>query len=139
MTEEEIHKAVIQNLIVRGLPGVFWFHPANGGKRSIREAKTFKAIGVVAGVPDLILIKDGKAYGLELKAEKGRLSPAQRITQEAMHDAGAMISVSHGLDEALYALEFWGLISRNVNVASASSETASQQGQPCRGTILKAS
>jgi len=117
LNEELIHKAVIQHLLLRAEPGTFWFHPANGGKRSMREAKSFKAMGVVAGVPDLILIKDGHVYGLELKAAKGRLSPAQRATQEAMHDAGVLIWVAKGLDEALYALEFWGLLRRQVVAA----------------------
>ena len=114
MSEEQIHKAVIQHLKLRGVPQAFWFHIPNGGKRSIREAKAFKAMGVIPGVPDLLLIKHGDVYGLELKAAKGRLSPAQRATHEAMHEAGAHIWVAHGLDEAIYALEFWGFLKRST-------------------------
>ena len=36
-----------------------------------------KGLGVRAGVPDVIAIKDGRTYALELKAEGGRLSEAQ--------------------------------------------------------------
>jgi hypothetical protein len=66
--EEAIQRGVLQHLEVRAAPDVFWFHPANGGYRTPIEAKVLKSLGVTAGVHDLILIRDGKTYGLELKA-----------------------------------------------------------------------
>jgi hypothetical protein len=39
--------------------------------------------GVRAGVPDVIAIKDGTVFGLELKAHGGHLSPARRQCHEA--------------------------------------------------------
>jgi hypothetical protein len=50
------------------------FHVPNGGSRNIREAVMFKATGVVAGIPDLILIHQGKTFGIELKTLKGKVS-----------------------------------------------------------------
>jgi len=35
----------------------------------------FKGLGVKAGVPDLILIHDGRTYGLELKADGSGVTP----------------------------------------------------------------
>ncbi len=115
MTEEAIHKAVIQNLNLRGLPHVFWFHVPNGGKRSWSEGKTFKALGVIAGVPDLILLRDGKTYALELKSPTGRLSPSQRLVLTHMAQCGAETAVANSLDEALVTLECWGILRRSVN------------------------
>lgn len=39
--------------------GSLVFHVPNGGKRSLSEARRFKGLGVVAGIPDLIAIVPG--------------------------------------------------------------------------------
>jgi hypothetical protein len=96
------------------MPGLFWCHVPNGGYRGAIEAAIFKSLGVVAGVPDLLLIYSGKICGLELKAAKGRLSPAQIRTQQLMREAGAIVASANGIDEALTWLETWGLIKHNV-------------------------
>jgi hypothetical protein len=82
--EQALQRTVFQHLAARGAPGTFAFHVPNGGWRSPVEAAILKGLGVVAGVPDLMLIRDGSVFGLELKALGGRLSPAQIATQEAM-------------------------------------------------------
>jgi hypothetical protein len=74
--EQEIQRAAFQQP-VRGAPRTFAFHPANGGWRSRVEAAIMKGFGVKAGVPDIIAIRDGRAFALELKAPGGRLTPAQ--------------------------------------------------------------
>jgi hypothetical protein len=113
--EQAIHKAVVSHLNARSEPRVFFFHPANGGKRSIIEAKIFKALGVIAGVPDLIILKAGEVFGLELKATRGALTPSQRLVHAAMTEAGAKTAVAHSLDEALVTLEVWGILKRSVS------------------------
>ena len=69
-----------------------------------------KGLGARAGVPDVIAIKDGHAYALELKSLAGRLSPAQRDVLAALRAAGATVSVAYGLDAALAQLEAWALL-----------------------------
>jgi hypothetical protein len=63
---------------------VFAFHVPNGGARRPIEAAILKGLGVVPGVPDVIAIKGGHVFALEIKVIGGRLCPAQRAT----HDAG---------------------------------------------------
>jgi hypothetical protein len=41
-----------------------------------------------AGTPDLILIRVDRTYGLELKTEGGRLTPAQSTMHMLMRAAG---------------------------------------------------
>lgn len=113
--EQAIHKAVVSHLRMRSEPRVFFFHPANGGKRLIIEARIFKALGVIAGVPDLIILKAGEVFGLELKATRGVLTPSQRLVHAAMREAGAETAVAHSLDEALATLEFWGVLKKSVS------------------------
>jgi hypothetical protein len=74
-TEQQIQRAVLEHLKLRHAPGIYWFHVANDGYRAPIEAKS---LGVMAGGRDLILIRGGRTYGLELKAKGVRLTPAQR-------------------------------------------------------------
>jgi hypothetical protein len=67
-------------------------------------------MGVVAGVPDIILINAGRVFGLELKAAGGHSSTAQRETMPAMERAGATVARAQRLDAALAQLEVWGLL-----------------------------
>jgi hypothetical protein len=97
-------------LELRGAPRIFWFHVPNGGSRRPIEAAILKAMGVRAGVPDLLVIKNGRTFGLELKAEGGGATDAQRLAHEEMRSAGAEVVVAVGLDAALEQLEGWGLL-----------------------------
>jgi hypothetical protein len=108
--EDAIQRAVFQHFRARAAPGVFAFHPANGGYRKPIEAKIFKGLGVTSGVPDVIAIKDGRTYALELKAEGGRLTEAQERVLIALRAAGATATHVHGIDQALATLERWGLL-----------------------------
>ena len=107
--EQDIQRSVFEHVAWRRVPNLFAFHPANGGWRSPIEARIMKGLGVVPGVPDVILIRN-RVYGLELKAEGGRLSPAQLQTHEQMRAAGATVEVATGIDEAIEQLKTWGLL-----------------------------
>lgn len=113
--EEQIHRAVVSHLKMRAMPGVFFFHSPNGGGRSKAEGGIFKALGVRAGLPDLIVFYRAQIFGLELKSSKGRVSPAQRQTLNEMEVAGARTSIAASIDEALVTLECWGVLRRSVN------------------------
>jgi hypothetical protein len=108
--EAAIQRQVFEHYRARGEPNTFMFAVPNGGKRGLVEAVNFKREGVTAGVPDIIAIRDGEVFGLELKAPKGKQSPAQKDVQRRMRDAGAFVGNAKGLDEALYILEFWGIL-----------------------------
>jgi hypothetical protein len=112
--EQTIQKAVFQHIDARAAPGVFAFHVPNGGLRSKTEAAIMKGLGVKAGIPDVFAIHQGRAYGMELKAPGGRLSPAQRETLAALEAAGATTAIAEGLDEALDVLERWKILRGRV-------------------------
>jgi hypothetical protein len=113
--EQQIQRAIFDHFRARSAPGVFAFHPANGGYRKPIEAKILQGLGVVSGVPDIVAVKDGRAYFLEIKAEGGRLSPAQEQTLIALRAAGALACHAHGLDQCLRVLEGWGLLKGRVS------------------------
>jgi hypothetical protein len=111
MTENEIQRAVFDNFRQRSAPGVFAFHPKNGGIHQRGRRRGINAgLGVVSGVPDVIAIKAGQTYALELKTEFGTISEAQVRTMQIMQAAGATVALAAGLDDALAKLEGWGLL-----------------------------
>jgi hypothetical protein len=108
--EQQIQRTIFENIRTRGAPGVFAFHPANGGYRKPVEAAIMKGLGVVAGVPDVIAIHNGRVFAMEIKAEGGRATDKQLACIAALREAGAFTCIAEGLDRALACLEGWGLL-----------------------------
>lgn len=117
--EQTLQRAVLAHLQWRARAGVWWCHLANGGWRSPIEAKILKALGVVAGAPDLLIVADGRAYFLELKAPRGRVSAAQRECHEALRAAGAAVAIADNIDEALELLQSWEILRPNLSSQTA--------------------
>lgn len=106
MTENEIQKAIFKHFRARGAPGAFAFHPKNGGVHQRGRRSGINAgLGVIPGVPDVIVIHQGRCYCLELKTEVGKLSPVQIQVLEQLEHAGAICHVAAGLDPAIAWLE----------------------------------
>jgi hypothetical protein len=108
--EDAIQRAVMAHFAARPAGDVFAFHVPNGGGWSAIEAAILKGLGVKAGVPDIIAIKGGHSYALELKADGNKPTPTQSETMAAMQRAGATVAAAVGLDAALAQLEAWGLL-----------------------------
>ena len=90
--------------------GLFAFHYPAGGWRSPIEAAIFKSLGVVAGIPDILIVYRGHLYALELKTAHGRLTQTQIDTQARMRIAGVTVGTAVELDAALERLYQWGLL-----------------------------
>lgn len=111
LPENAIQRAVFKHLRIRGAPNVFAFHPRNGGRdQRGRRAGINSGLGVVSGMPDVVILTPGQTYALELKTEKGKLSPEQSDTLVAMGHCGAITGVAYGLDDAIAWLERHGLL-----------------------------
>jgi hypothetical protein len=109
-SELDLQRALCQHLRLRSAAGLVWFHVPNGGRRSPVEAAIFNGLGVRAGVSDLILLREGRAFALELKNERGRPTAAQMQFISEFRAAGGEASIASGLDQALRTLETWGLL-----------------------------
>ena len=114
--ETAIHCTIVQHLLLRGVKGLVFFHVPNGGFRNKSEAALLKAMGVHAGVSDLILVHGGKFFALELKAQGGRASEEQLRFIADIDREGAYTALATGVDAALATLETWGLLRPSVTM-----------------------
>ena len=111
--EEKLQRAAVQYLkLTLPSPWIFFAVP-NGGARSKAEAGIFKALGVKAGVPDLIVFgPEARVICIEFKAPKpakASLSPAQKDTIAALGELGVPTLIVRRLDEAERALRALGV------------------------------
>src|SRR5580765_5036876 len=110
MAEFQLQTNVVGLLRYCGRKDVVWFAVPNGEWRTPGAGARLKATGVVAGVADLVLIIKGRAYLLELKTAKGRLSPEQIAFAEAARAAGGVYAIARTPEEAKQILASWGAL-----------------------------
>ena len=108
--EQALQRSVVERLQWRARPNIWWTHIPLGGARSKIEAAIFKSHGVRRGAPDLLIVIDGRACFLELKAPGGRVTAAQHECHAALRAAGACVAVATDIDAALAALERWDVL-----------------------------
>lgn len=133
-SEEKLHRELVK-LLRATLPKPWLvFHIPNGGGRSKAEAGALKAMGTMAGLPDLLVMGPAETLvgpphkttrphiiGLELKAPpamlqsgkpsraKPRVSDAQRDAIEALEQVGIPTFVVRSIDEAVDVLRKQGV------------------------------
>jgi hypothetical protein len=105
--ERDIHRAIVQHLIIRAKPEVLWFHVPNGGSRHIAEAVNLKRLGTLAGVSDLLFFHSNRFCALELKAPGETASDAQLLFQSRWRNAGGYAVVCDDQDRTLNCLNAW--------------------------------
>ena len=119
MNEFLLQKFAVSLLRFNAAPGVLWFHCPNGESRSARTGAKLKAMGVRAGVADLIIVRPGGlVYFLELKTAKGSLSIAQRAFRDACEANGVPYSVAYSPERVEAVLRGWDVL-RTVTPISA--------------------
>jgi hypothetical protein len=109
--EDQIQRAVVE-WIRFTCPTALVFHVPNGGGRTRAEAGRFKAIGVLAGVPDLIVMWPGVCAGLELKTPANRPTAEQAEIGRRMAEMGHLWGWASSVDDALALLRVWGIPTR---------------------------
>jgi len=111
-TEEAIQKSIVAYLR-KVLPHAIVTHAANegnrGGFKGIRDGQRKRALGQLAGFPDLLLFVDGKGYCIEVKSEVGYLSPAQKAVREELTKQGIPYAVARSVEDVRETLAEWGI------------------------------
>lgn len=98
---EETEQAVVVDYCeLRGIK--FSAIPNSTYTPSMKQKVKNKRQGLRPGLPDLLLIVDGRVIMIEMKRRKGGvLSPEQREWHIALNRAGIATYVCHGSDEAI--------------------------------------
>lgn len=111
--EEQLQRAIVRFLGISLPPDSFMFATTNQrGTRKRFEMGILKAMGARAGVPDLVILHRGRFFGLEVKADKGRLSDHQATAADLIVQAGGFFSVVRSVEEVERCLRAWGVILR---------------------------
>jgi hypothetical protein len=117
--EQNLQIALVELVTLNLAPGWFFFHVPNGGRRSRTEAGIFKAMGVKAGVDDLIFIqRGGLVYLLELKRPDGSRTKAQREFHFWCLANDVPSEIASDLEEAIEIVTGWGALRRKLRFAA---------------------
>jgi hypothetical protein len=113
-SEVQVHISVIAHLRLRCRPGVIYFHVPNGEFRDKRDAAKLRAMGVRAGVADLIFIWNEnprvRILFLELKTAHRKPTPIQTEFRAEACGIGCDYECADGIDEALQVLERYAIL-----------------------------
>lgn len=91
VTPEGKVKIYVRAFMRKHFPGHFYYSPMGG------------AFGK-SGMPDHLYLWKGILIGIEIKADKGRLSELQRQTLDQMREQGALCAVVYGKDDEKMAV-----------------------------------
>jgi hypothetical protein len=104
-TEDEEQATVIEYCDIRDIPIV---HIPNEGKRSEAYGSRMKRLGMRKGFPDLFVPLPRHGYHgffIEMKSEKGKLSPDQRLWLVRLKNAHYATAVCYGSADAIRLIE----------------------------------
>lgn len=86
---------------------VFWSVDIAAYSGSVPGIRTSR--GIIAGIPDMIVLYRGQAFFIEIKADDGLLSPAQCNVGAAILASAAHYGIARSATEALALLDAWGV------------------------------
>lgn len=108
--EARLQKAIIQHVKLAAEPNVLCISIPNERQCSEQQLIELTLMGMRAGASDLLFVKEGQSYFLEIKSATGRLEPEQITFMEEATLAGAHCAMVNNIDDALAILRRWGLI-----------------------------
>ncbi|HVJ31630.1 MAG TPA: VRR-NUC domain-containing protein [Terriglobia bacterium] len=105
--EQQLQITVAQFLDMALPADAVWtaVNPVPGKTKAV--AGLSKAMGLKAGFPDVLIFWQKRLYLIELKTDRGRLSPEQRDMMNDLIDAGAFYGIAKSLDEVIGHLTYW--------------------------------
>jgi hypothetical protein len=109
--EQDLQKAVAQYLDATLGPRVFWTAIPAGGGGGVRGA-ILKGMGYKAGTPDILIVHEGRAYWIEMKSPRGRVSDEQDLILTRLYDAGCPTGLCRSLEQVAELLGRWRIPTR---------------------------
>ena len=113
MTEAQIQASIVAYLKAVVPHGVVMAIPNAAVRR--RGGRAGNAVpGLTKGAPDLLLTVAGRAYFLEVKTPRGKVSDDQRHVHQCLQVAGAGTAVVNSVDQTRVALAAWNIKTREA-------------------------
>ena len=105
--ERDLHKRLVKFLKKRQVRDNFLFFHVKNDVGSSRGQRFYdpRPLGVLAGVADFCILRNGKTYFLEIKSDKGRLSHEQKMFLVDVNRLGHSGLVGFGWDDIMDKLE----------------------------------
>jgi len=119
MKESDLQQQICSYLSANG---VFYFAPLNETammllkKFRVPESTGYKIMsflkkmGMVPGMPDIIILKNRTVYFLELKANDNVLSVQQQIIHRKIYNDGYQVATVYSFEEAVGYFRAWNII-----------------------------
>lgn len=103
MTETQIQSSIIDYLQVLENQGKLFVQRVNNTAIFDSANKRWRSLakGTKKGFPDILILKDGKCIGLEIKTNVGKQSKEQKEMERLMKEHGADYYVVRSLDEVV--------------------------------------
>ena len=92
--ERDLKKLIIDYLEAKR----YFFYRQNSGAFQTKSGGFYK-FASMTGLPDIVIVKDGQYIGVEIKAGKNKLSPAQFDFGEKLVKAGGKYLIVRSLDD----------------------------------------
>ena len=103
ITEKQVQSAVITYLKYR--PDVYFIRNNSIAGKIIRPNGTIGWVNnAKIGAPDIVLVKDGKFIGLELKSSNGRQSKEQKQAEKDIKHCGGIYKIVRYIDDIVELL-----------------------------------
>lgn len=107
--EDSLQATVMEYLDLALPPDAVAHHSPGEGKRTKAAQAKLRRSGYKAGWPDVEIVWKGRSFFVELKAQRGTLSAAQRQMIDRLHLCGAAVVLCRSLEGVENSLREMGL------------------------------
>jgi hypothetical protein len=119
-----LHRTVAEFLDWMLLPPTVWTtFPAGWGKLGKATAGSLRGAGLKVGMPDCLIFHQGRAVGIELKTDKGKLTIQQETMHERLTKAGVPVYVCRSMDQVFESLQLEMIPMRSFNGFNTQSKS----------------
>ena len=121
VSETERH-ILCANWLRDTFPTILWLHIPNEGRRSWKEGKRQKAMGLMAGAADFYLSDGPRTLWVEIKADDGTQSPSQAMFERWVVSIGHEYMLAKSLREFQEIVTAWTDGRKNESANTQGSE-----------------